>query len=74
MYVEQLAPHSVEAEESAIGAVLIDAGVLPHVAGIIAPEDFYRERHRLIWKSVLNLWRGGGRGRPGDSRSGLGDQ
>ncbi len=51
-------PHSIEAEQSVLGAVLLSEKT--HYAYVIEenlrPEDFYRERHRLIYESMLELY------------------
>src|SRR4051794_40649430 len=51
-------PHSIEAEQSVLGAVLLSDKV--HYAYVIEeglrPEDFYRERHRVIYQSMLDLY------------------
>jgi replicative DNA helicase len=51
-------PHSIEAEQSVLGAVLLSDRV--HYAFVIEeglrPEDFYRERHRVIYESMLDLY------------------
>ena len=55
MNAEQLQPHSLEAEEAVLGSVLIDPDCLPGLLGRIAPEDFYREKHALVWRTYLTL-------------------
>ncbi len=51
-------PHSLEAEQSVLGAILLSDRTL--YALIIdeglKPEDFYRERHRSIYESILELY------------------
>jgi replicative DNA helicase len=51
-------PHSIEAEQSVLGAVLLSDRV--HYAFVIEeglrPSDFYRERHRIIYESMLDLY------------------
>ncbi|HEV7495963.1 replicative DNA helicase [Baekduia sp.] len=51
-------PHSLEAEQSVLGAVLLSDKV--HYAYVIEeglrPEDFYRERHQVIYQSMLDLY------------------
>jgi replicative DNA helicase len=51
-------PHSIEAEQSVLGAVLLSDKV--HYAYVIEeglkPEDFYRERHRVIYESMHELY------------------
>jgi len=56
-------PHSVEAEQSVLGALLIDATAWEQVADIVTSEDFYRPDHRLIYEAIAELI---GAGRPGD--------
>jgi replicative DNA helicase len=54
-------PHSLEAEQSVLGAMLLSERT--HYAFVIEeglrPEDFYRERHRLVYETMLTLFTGG---------------
>ncbi|MFP6626908.1 MAG: replicative DNA helicase, partial [Deltaproteobacteria bacterium] len=45
-------PHSMEAEESVIGAILLDNEAYDRVAGSIAAEDFYAERHLRLFAAI----------------------
>jgi replicative DNA helicase len=56
-------PHSVEAEQSVLGALLIDTTSWDQAADIVSVEDFYRPDHRLIFEALAELSLGG---RPGD--------
>lgn len=49
------APHSVEAEQSLIGAVLLDPKAWSRVAARVNVADFYRADHRLLWSAVCSL-------------------
>ncbi len=51
----KIAPHSVEAEQSFLGGILIDNSVWDRVADKVVPQDFYRPEHRLIFEEMLNL-------------------
>ena len=51
----KLPPHSVEAEQSLLGALLIDNQAFDRVADTVAGEDFYRDDHRRIWKHIAKL-------------------
>ena len=44
----KLPPHSGEAEQSLLGALLIDNQAFDRVADTVAGEDFYRDDHRRI--------------------------
>ena len=48
-------PHSVEAEQSLIGALLLDNSAFDRVADIVADADFYRDDHRRIYRHVTRL-------------------
>jgi replicative DNA helicase len=56
-------PHSLEAEQSVLGALLIDTTAWDQVADVVTAEDFYRPDHRLIFEALAELV---GVGRPGD--------
>ncbi len=49
-------PHSQEAEESVLGAMLIDKDAVIAVAEFLLPEDFYDERLRDIYQACLDLY------------------
>lgn len=48
-------PHSVEAEQSLLGALLIDNVAWDKVADVVREEDFYRYDHRLIYQATATL-------------------
>jgi replicative DNA helicase len=52
----KIPPHSAEAEESVIGAILLDKDAIVAVAEFLAPEDFYDERHKNIYGCILSLY------------------
>ncbi len=48
-------PHSKEAEEFILGGVLLENSSLDIICEIIMPDDFYAERHRIIYEEMLSL-------------------
>ena len=48
-------PHSVEAEQSVLGGLLLDNGAWDRVADLLTESDFYRFEHRLIWTAMAQL-------------------
>ena len=56
VYTDRLLPHSVEAEESVIGALLIDPDTLPKITGIVAAEDFYVTKNRWCYEACIALF------------------
>ena len=51
----QIVPHSREAEEAVIGAILINPEAYYDVAQFLRGEDFYIHRHRWIWQAFTHL-------------------
>ena len=51
----KLPPHSVEAEQSVLGGLLLENEALDKVADILSSGDFYRHDHRLIFEHIAKL-------------------
>ncbi len=51
----KLPPHSVEAEQSVLGGLLLETSAWDKIADLIRPEDFYRHDHRLIYQVISQL-------------------
>ncbi|MBO9685661.1 MAG: AAA family ATPase [Mitsuaria chitosanitabida] len=45
-------PHSVEAEQSVLGALLLENAALTTISGQVAAGDFYRHEHKLIFGAI----------------------
>jgi replicative DNA helicase len=48
-------PHSEESERAVLGGILLDPSVFPKVSGRLKPEDFYLERHQVLYRAMLEL-------------------
>lgn len=48
-------PHSLEAEQSVIGGLMIDNAAWDRIADVVAADDFYRRDHRLIFNAIGEL-------------------
>ena len=51
----KLPPHSLEAEQSVLGGLLIDNGAWDKIIDILKESDIYREDHRLIFRHIGQL-------------------
>ncbi|OUU79124.1 MAG: replicative DNA helicase [Gammaproteobacteria bacterium TMED78] len=51
----KLPPHSVEAEQSLLGGLMLDKRSWDEVADLLKPDDFYRKSHQLIYEAMLIL-------------------
>jgi replicative DNA helicase len=54
--LDRLPPQNLEAEQSILGAVLIDNDALPKALEILDPEDFYKLSHRKIFNAMSDLF------------------
>ena len=56
---QKVPPHSNEAEQSVLGAMLLDKEAISSVTESIKGEDFYREAHREIFEAVVEIFNKG---------------
>ena len=52
---ERVLPHSLDAEKSVLGAILIHNEAFNHAAELIDAPDFFRDAHRRIFNSMVTL-------------------
>ncbi|RDV25614.1 replicative DNA helicase [Alteromonas aestuariivivens] len=51
----KIPPHSIEAEQSVLGSMLIDPESWDKVAELVTDDDFYNRSHQIIFRAVLRL-------------------
>jgi len=56
-------PHSLEAEQSVLGGLLLDNAAYDRIADVVSADDFYRDDHRRIFRALARLIEAG---RPAD--------
>lgn len=54
---ERIPPQNLEAEQSLLGAILIDRDAMIKIADVVTAEDFYKDAHRMIFETMLELFR-----------------
>ena len=54
----RIPPHSVEAESSVLGGLLLDNNAWDRVGDLLVDGDFYRNEHRLIFSAIATLING----------------
>jgi len=54
----KIPPHSIEAEQSVLGGLMLDNHAWEKIADRVAEEDFYRYDHRLIFRAIADLAEG----------------
>ena len=60
----KLPPHSLEAEQSVLGGLLLDNEAESRIGDVISDADFYSDAHRVIWQHAMRLI---GDGKPADA-------
>tara|TARA_R110002167_G_scaffold104536_1_gene269412 strand:- start:123120 stop:124526 length:1407 start_codon:yes stop_codon:yes gene_type:complete len=55
----KLPPHSIEAEQSVLGGLMLDAEAWDRVSEAVVPEDFYSRSHRMIFTAMQRLMESG---------------
>lgn len=53
---DRLPPQNLEAEQSVLGALMLDKDAIIKVVDILRPGDFYRQAHNLIYEAMLDLY------------------
>lgn len=51
----KLPPQNLEAEQSVLGAILLDNAAMPKAMELLQEEDFYRTAHRKVYRAMLDL-------------------
>lgn len=49
-------PHSLEAEQTVLGALLMDPDAIIKVSDVLTAEDFYEPSYRVIYKAIYDLY------------------
>ena len=56
---ESVLPHSIEAEQSVLGAILADPSILPSVVEQIKGEYFYSDQHKGLYSIIMRMFTSG---------------
>jgi len=52
----RMPPQAIDAEKSVLGAMLLDKDAIIKIIDILIPEDFYEDRHGMIYEAMLSLF------------------
>ncbi|MFA6909046.1 MAG: replicative DNA helicase [Patescibacteria group bacterium] len=55
--VGKLPPQNLEAEQSVLGSLLIDRDAIIRVSDFLTSDDFYADKHRIIYEAMIELYR-----------------
>jgi replicative DNA helicase len=51
----KLPPHSVEAEQSVLGGLMLDNDAADRIGDVVSADDFYSDAHRLVYRHITQL-------------------
>ena len=54
--IGKIPPQSLEAEESILSSILLNKGALLEIIEILKPEHFYKEAHKKIYQSIIEMF------------------
>ncbi|MDR1646580.1 MAG: replicative DNA helicase [Zoogloeaceae bacterium] len=57
-------PHSIDAEQSVLGGLLLDNAAWDRIGDLVTDQDFYRDEHRRIYRQIARLLE---KGKPADA-------
>jgi replicative DNA helicase len=49
-------PHSLEAERSTLGSLLVDKDAVIKISDFLKAEDFYHDAHKMIYRAMMDLY------------------
>lgn len=52
----KIMPHSVEAEQSVLGSMIIDKVAIGEAIEVLKADDFYRDTHKTIYEAIVDLY------------------
>ena len=55
--LDRVPPQAVEVEAAVLGAVMVDSSCIDEIAEVLSPEMFYKEANRIIYQTVLTLYK-----------------
>ena len=53
----RMPPQNLEAEMSVLGSLMLDKNAVLQAADVLAPEDFYRRTHQIIYEAMFELFK-----------------
>ncbi|MDD5710507.1 MAG: replicative DNA helicase [Candidatus Colwellbacteria bacterium] len=52
----KIPPQDLEAEQSVLGALMLDKNAVASVADLLESNDFYKKAHGVIFEAIIRLW------------------
>lgn len=55
--MDKITPHNIEAEQSVLGSVFVDQGVMKTLVDKLDRDDFYKNQHKVIFAAMVELFK-----------------
>ncbi len=52
----RIPPHDIDAEQATLGSIMLNPYALNEIVDIIQEQAFYSEKHKIIWKAMIDLF------------------
>jgi replicative DNA helicase len=52
----RIPPHDLDAEQATLGSIMLNPSALNEIIDIVQAETFYSEKHRIIFKAMIDLF------------------
>ena len=57
--MELVTPHNLEAEMAVLGSIFIDESLVTEIIDELYPEDFYDNKNKIIFNTIVSLYNEG---------------
>ena len=57
--IKKILPHSIEAEQSVVGSMIMDKDAITTASEIISSEDFYQHQYGILFDAMVELFNEG---------------
>ena len=57
--IKRVMPHSLEAEQSVIGSMIMDRDAILTASEILVKDDFYHQQYGILFETITELFNGG---------------
>ena len=57
--IKRVLPHSIEAEQSVVGSMLMDKEAILTASELLVPEDFYGRQYGVMFDAIVELYNEG---------------
>ncbi|MDD4371795.1 MAG: replicative DNA helicase [Anaerostipes sp.] len=58
-FIKKIQPNSIEAEQSVIGAMIMDRDAIADVSDIVNADDFYQKQNGVLFEAMVELYKEG---------------